>query len=85
MQVKQRHSLSLFLQVCGKLLHGTRTVRDGVLNLLTKFGKALVIAVRNEDWIIAETLSAMLLSGNMSTYLAFELNLMVFAISPFLY
>ena len=84
MQVKQRHSLSLFLQVCGKLLHGTRTVRDGVLNLLTKFGKALVIAVRNEYRVIAEALMPVLLCGYVSANLAFELHFMEQSVITFL-
>ena len=46
---------------------------DAVLDFLTQLGKALVIAFRNEDWVVAEAFGTMLLGGDMTVYDTLEL------------
>lgn len=46
---------------------------DAVLDFLTQLSKALIIAFRYEDWVVAEAFGTMLLGGDMAVYDTLEL------------
>lgn len=63
----------LFLQIFHEFLHGSGSVADAVLDFLTQLSKTLVIAFRNEDWVVAEAFGTMFLGGDMAVYDTLEL------------
>ena len=66
--------VTLFLlQVFCQLSHGSCSVADAVLYLLTQFCKALVVAFWYEDRVVTEAFGAVFLGGDAAVYDAFEL------------
>ena len=61
------------LQVFCQLRHCACSVADAVLDFLTQFGKALVVAFGNKYGVVAKAFGAMLLGGDAAVYDAFEL------------
>ena len=57
----------------GELLDGFSAMRDGVFDLLAQLGEALVIAVGDEERVIAKALGAVFLGSDASAHLTLEL------------
>lgn len=56
----------------GEFLHCLGPVAYLVLDFLSEFRETFVVAIRDEDWVIAKPLSAMLLMGDTAFHYALE-------------
>ena len=59
----------IFCQFC----HGSGPMTDTILDFLAQLGKALVVAFRDEDGVVAEAFGAVFLSGNTAVHDALKL------------
>jgi len=60
------------LQKCNQFLRRATSVADGIFHFVAQFGEGLAVALWLEDGVVAETLSATLLLGDLSIAAALE-------------
>ena len=62
----------LLFQELTKFFHSTSTVANGILDIITQFGKGQFITFWYEDWIVTKTSSTSLLFDDFTFHNSFE-------------
>ena len=59
-------------KVAGKFLNGTCPMRDTVLDVHSQLCERLIVSLRHKDWVVAESLSTLLLLSYSAFHNALE-------------